>query len=249
MHKKFFWKIWLRPNPLTGKTGDDYVAGVDATGPTLRNEDIARRIVEAGSEYHYESLVDLLGRRDALVREALLKGIPVQDANVHLFPRILGKWTGAHPHYDPLKHKITFSAAPTASMRTAFREEVGIDILGSKPDGGAYIDRVTDTETGLVNSVLTPNGGIIIQGTKIKITPTDTPATGIFFINEEGEETRVEGRLIANGRHKLIARIPLLPEGRYTLKITTHYTGFRPLQLPRDIFYPHALRVGPTPTP
>lgn len=40
-----FWKVWLKPNLLTKDVDNDYIAEVLTSKQTLRNEDIARRIV------------------------------------------------------------------------------------------------------------------------------------------------------------------------------------------------------------
>ena len=40
-----FWKVWLKPNLLTKDVDNDYIAEVSTSKQTLRNEDIARRIV------------------------------------------------------------------------------------------------------------------------------------------------------------------------------------------------------------
>lgn len=40
-----FWKVWLKPNLLTKDVDNDYIAEVSTSKQTLRNEDIALRIV------------------------------------------------------------------------------------------------------------------------------------------------------------------------------------------------------------
>lgn len=40
-----FWKVWLKPNLLTKDVDNDYIAEVSTSKQTLRNEDIAQRIV------------------------------------------------------------------------------------------------------------------------------------------------------------------------------------------------------------
>lgn len=72
MAKKFFWKIWLRPNFLTKDVDNDYISEVSTAGNTLHNEDIAQRIVEERSELRHETIPGILGERDTIVRKALL---------------------------------------------------------------------------------------------------------------------------------------------------------------------------------
>lgn len=40
-----YWKVWLKPNLLTKDVDNDYIAEVSTSKQTLRNEDIAERIV------------------------------------------------------------------------------------------------------------------------------------------------------------------------------------------------------------
>ena len=40
-----FWKVWLKPNLLTKDVDNDFIAEVSTSKQTLRNEDIAERIV------------------------------------------------------------------------------------------------------------------------------------------------------------------------------------------------------------
>ena len=51
-----YWKVWLTPNLLTKDIDNDYIAEVSTSKQTLRNEDIAQRIVDEGSEIKYDTL-------------------------------------------------------------------------------------------------------------------------------------------------------------------------------------------------
>ena len=54
-----FWKVWLKPNLLTKDVDNDYIAEVSTSKQTLRNEDIAQRIVDEGSEIKYDTLLSI----------------------------------------------------------------------------------------------------------------------------------------------------------------------------------------------
>ncbi len=54
------WKVWLRPNLLTKDVGNDYTAEVSTVGKTLRNENIAQRIIDEGSEIKYDILLSII---------------------------------------------------------------------------------------------------------------------------------------------------------------------------------------------
>lgn len=245
MAKKFTWKAWLRLNHLTKDVDNDYIAEVSTAGNTLRNEDVARQIVEGRSELRYDTILGVINERDAIVRNALLGGSSVQDANMHLAPRISGNWIGTHPVLNPATHKITLDAAPTTELRKALEEEVGVEILGIKADGGARIDLVTDTHSGKTDGTISAWGNIIITGEKIKIAPADEAGLGVFYVAADGTETQDDTPLTLNDPKRIICRVPGLADGTYTLKIVTrHSSGGVLLKQPRAILYELPLRVG-----
>ena len=61
-----YWKVWLRENLLTKDVDNDYIAEVSTEKNTLRNEDIARMIVEEGSEIKYDTLQSVINQHDRI---------------------------------------------------------------------------------------------------------------------------------------------------------------------------------------
>ncbi|MDR0613952.1 MAG: DUF4469 domain-containing protein [Dysgonamonadaceae bacterium] len=238
MVKRFFWKIWLRLNTLTKNVDKDYIAEVSTTGNTLHNKDIAQIIVKKRSELRYETILSILNERDAVERDALVSGLSVQSSNTHLAPRVLGNWVGADPVYDPKEHKITLDATLTVAMRKAL-EEVGVEILGKKADGGAIVGLVTDVLTGKTDGTISVGGDVIITGKKIKIAPAGEEGLGVFFVTEDGTEIPLDHPMTENNPKKIICRLPPdVTDGIYTLKIVTRYTsGITTLKTPRTILY------------
>ena len=235
-----FWQIWLRPNSLTRDTENDYVAEVSTTlRNTLHNEDLARLIVESRSEMHYETILSILQRRDALVRKILLDGKAIQDDNIHLKPRVLGSWQGVDPVFNPKEHKITVDASPTSQLRRLLRKEVRVQLLGKKTDGGARIDLVTDVSTGRTDGHITPGGNIIIRGVKIKIAPLE-PSLGVFFVASDGHVIPLDTPPAENRPRSIICSVPAgVRNGLYTLQIHTRYSSSNGILLnaPRTLVY------------
>jgi hypothetical protein len=244
MAKKHIWKLWLSPNFLTKDVENDYVAEVSTVGNTLKNADIARQIVEGRSEFRYETILSILNERDAIARNALLIGSSVQDSNIHTAPLVPGAWTGTTPVFDPEKHNITVVSVPTAELHKALSEEVGVEILGIKTDGGARIGLVTDTASGKTDGTITPSQTIVIEGEKIKVFPDDESDLGVFFVAEDGTETQVSSKLTMNDPKKIICVLPPLTVGTYTLKIVTRFSsGKTRLKEPRTMMYKLPLNV------
>jgi hypothetical protein len=241
--KEFFWKVWLRPNLLTENVENDYIAEVSTTGKTLHNEDIAKRIVDEGSEIRYDTILNILNRSDRLIREHLQQACPVQTGYCHISPRVTGSFLGANAKFNKDENKITLDMSLSAEMREALTH-VSVEILGTK-DSGAYIGLVTDASTGKTDGTVTIDADIIIEGNKLKIAPDQEAGLGVFFENDQAELIPVEHRLIQNDPKKIIARVPSLRSGTYKLKIVTRFTsGGKPLNLPRTLIYDLPLEVN-----
>lgn len=222
MAKEHQWDVYLRPNGLTKDDENDCIADVLTRLQTRRNEDVANRIVAAGSELRKETIVAVLNRRDEEVRDILLSGCSFMDGLVQISPRVAGVWANAGSPFDPAAHKRTVDLVPTAAFREAL-EGVGVRVLGTKASG-AEITLITDTATGRTDGTLTIGDDISIEGSKIKVDEADA-AQGVFIVDSTGAEHKVTRRLSVNKPSQLIARVPAdVPEGACTVVVRTKYT-------------------------
>ena len=96
-----FWKVWLKPNLLTKDVDNDYIAEVSTSKQTLRNEDIAQRIVDEGSEIKYDTLLSIINQHDRIIREAVCDGYSVLTGVAQFSPRVTGNWLGKSANFDP----------------------------------------------------------------------------------------------------------------------------------------------------
>lgn len=191
-----YWKVWLTPNLLTKDVDNDYIAEVSTSKHTLRNEDIAQRIVAEGSEIKYDTLLSIINQHDRIIREAVCDGYSVLTGVGQYSPRVTGNWIGKNANFDPAVNKLTLDMVLSKEMRNAL-SVVGVEVLGVKESGGAEIGLVTDTATGNTDGSITPGDDILIEGTKIKIAGNEETC-GVYFVRRgaEGETVRkVERRL------------------------------------------------------
>ena len=222
-----FWKVWLKPNLLTKDVDNDYIAEVSTSKQTLRNEDIAQRIVDEGSEIKYDTLLSIINQHDRIIREAVCDGYSVLTGVAQFSPRVTGNWLGKSANFDPSTNKLTLDMVLSKEMRDAL-STVGVEVLGVKESGGE---------------------DILIEGTKIKIVG-DEEMCGVFFVLRGAEtETirKVDRRLTQNLPSSIIARVPAdLEPGEYTLRIVTQFTnsGSTLLKEPRTIEYDMPLMIS-----
>jgi len=241
---KFLWKVWLKINLLTKDVDNDYIAEVSTIGTTKRNEDIAETIIEEGSEIKYDTLLNILNQSDRIKRRMLQSGNSVQDGVSHISPRVSGSWLGSSANFDPKVQKITLDMFPCTEMRAAL-EQVGVEVLGVK-NSGAFIGLVTNTLDGETSGYVNLNEDIMIEGDKLKIMPEDDSSLGVFFVDIDGQEFRVDRRLTQNDPKKIIARVPeYINPAEYTLRIKTRFSNSQQLlKEPRIIDYERMLFVN-----
>ena len=239
---KFLWKVWLRINLLIA--GNKYSAAVSTVSrKALRNSDLARLLIAERSEIKYETLLYILDQIDRIIREQVQLGNSVLTGTAQFTPRITGVWDSPNAKFNPAIHKIGLHIIPSAEMRAAFKD-ISVEVLGVK-DGGAFIGLITDTTTGLADGTMTSGDDIMIEGEKIRVLPEGDAGLGVFFVNSEGEEIPVTRRLTQNDPKKILARVPELPAGQYTLRVITRYTsGTVLLKEPRIIDYDRPLVVN-----
>ena len=247
MAKKFLWKLWLRLNLMTKDVDNDYYAEVSTAGHTMRNEDLAQRIIDEGSEIKFDTLLSIFNHGDRLKREALLAGTSVLDGIAHYAPRVTGNWVGATHRFDPDAHRLTLDISPTVEMRKALAEEVDVEVLGIR-DSGAYIGLVTDLSNGKADGKLHRGTPFAIEGNKIKVYPVGDDRLGVFLRNAGQPATpavKIATRLIQNDPKRIVALLPAdLATGAYELTVVTRFTNSRSmLNDPRTIAYAETLTV------
>lgn len=231
-----YWQFFLRDNPLTKDDTNDCIAEIATAPKTLRAEDIAKEIKRRGSELEYETILSVISQHNRLIIEYILDGHSVMTDICQMTPRITGLFASSEAQFDAKIHKLTLDIVLSAGMRESLKK-VKTTNLGPKRDV-ARIGLVTDTVTGLTTGTITPNDDIRIDGDRIKIVG-DENTTGVFFIAEDGTATKVTRRLTQNDPKTILARVPALTAGRYTLRIVTNYShGGTLLKEPRTLEYP-----------
>ena len=113
-----------------------------------------------------------------------------------------------------------------------------------------YVSGTTDAATRATDRTATPGYPFTVEGNYLKLVGDD-PTVGIYLVNEEGEETRIDPAMVAvNEPKKLVFIIPATVEaGTYTLRIVTQYSGGNTASLrktPRIV--ESTVYIGVTPT-
>ncbi|WP_293667685.1 DNA-binding domain-containing protein [uncultured Parabacteroides sp.] len=231
----------LYDNALTEKKGD-YVGKVAITG-SIRNPEIANRIVTKRSEYRLETIVNILDLADQEKVIALAEGKSVVDGVGQLLPNTIGSFDGEKAPFDKTKHKLSVAFTMGKALRDALSK---ITVATRTASTGITVNTVLDSMTGEVNGLITPLSNVVISGVNVRVAGDD-PSNGVFFTKTGGTAQPV--RLIThNNPSQLTVLLPELEDGEYTLSITTQYGSSNKLvKEPRTCTFPVLLYVGKKP--
>lgn len=243
--KEHYWEFTLRDNPLTQDNTEDCIAEVKSGPKTLRKEDMAKEIKRTGSELKYQTILSITSQDSEMVLDALLDGNSVITDLWQITPRIIGPFENARAQFDPAIHHLTFDIVPTKMVREALKK-VKVLNKGAK-DVVARIILVMDAITKAIDAALVPGKYIRIEGERIKIVGNEA-VVGVFFVSEDGTKTvKADTGYIQNDPSYVVACVPALDNGNYTLRIVTQFSQSTTiLKEARTIEYAKTLVVGPT---
>ena len=222
---------------------------------TERPNDYAAQTVPTRS-YDKNAVIDLILRRGTLLTRtdvlAVFNGLEetladiVKDGgtiNLPLFNTsfsISGVFDGPMDSFDSSRHRLNVNLTKGTLLRKAESEVrfAKTDTVTPQPS----IVEVRDAVSGATNEALTPGGVIQLWGANLKIAG-DNEANGLWFVPETGDAVKAEV-VVTNKPSQLIAMIPALAAGNYTVRVVTQSTGGGVLlKTPRSYVFERTLVV------
>lgn len=228
----------LTENLLTERA-DDYTAQVQ---PLRSNdkEDIIERMLQRGTSLTRTDLLAVLNLFDEVIAETIESG---EVVNLPLFNTsfsISGVFEGATDSFDANRHKLNVNLSKGTLLRQA-EGKISLQKTTAVAPQPVILE-VKDSVSGKTNEVLTPGGVAEIHGNNIKIAGDDA-SCGLWFVPSTGEALKA-GVLVQNKPSAIIAMIPSLPAGTYTVKVITQYSGGSLLKSPRTCIFTKTLTVA-----
>jgi hypothetical protein len=208
---------FLTDNHLTPDP-DDQVA-IPANVRSYTDEGIIDRILQRGTTL---TRADLLASIQAYQAE---HGYIVDEGNgfntglINAGPSITGKFNGVTDSYDHSRHNLRYGVNFSKSVRERIGKVKMTKVQA--PVTGPIITAIKDSLSDLTDGTLSAGGVLDIAGSRLKVYP-DIPEDGVYFIASDGTEYKAS-TLVENKPSRLIAMIPTLPAGSYTLEVRTHY--------------------------
>lgn len=209
-------------NPLT-EDPNDFTLKVKA-GNMVTTEDIAKALQAEGCEFQLETLIDILNRGDRIIRNKLLSGFSVGTGVFYAYPSVSGVWRDKNETFDDKRHKVGVNFQLSAALREGVKQ-VGVEVLGVS-SAGPEITSVTDTWTGEVSGLITPDEVVNVKGRNIQIAG-ENEGNGLRFIRvDDNSVVAVDmRRLTVNNPSALSFRVPKLAPGDYYLEVTTQFSA------------------------
>ena len=220
----YFWKIWLWMNKSGKDISTEQCAVLSTQDIVKSNKDIAEQLAKEGVEVNYGTLTYIIDQYDRIVRNMVCEGYTVKTNNVQFTPELSGDWSINSLKFDSEKHKCSVRCTPSPEMQRALGF-VGVKVLGFK-NASSYISQITDVTSGEVNSVISRNGNIIIEGSGIEAMASDgTTDNCIFLVKEDKNMIDISNRILTNTTNRIVLRIPSnLEIGKYHLLIYTFHS-------------------------
>lgn len=221
---------------------------------TERPDDYAAQTIVEGS-YDKEAIINLMLQRGTLATrtdmlavlnlfEEVITGL-IQNGgtiNLPLFNTsfsISGVFDGPMDIFDGGRHKLNVNLSKGILLRDA-EAKVKFEKTSTIAPAPSIVE-VKDVGSGKTNETLTPGGVVQLWGSQLRIAG-DHADVGLWFVPETGEAIKAS-LLITNKPASLIAMIPPLAQGVYSVKVVSQYTGGNLLKTPRVSFANKKLRV------
>lgn len=221
--------LQIKDNTITSQDPTDKLFEVFPQG-TLSQEAIIEEIVETlGGDFHYIKCALL--KEKQIIKRALLMGKRV--SNELFSAKILCRGLVSNGCWNPNVNSLYVNFQQSKELREAL-DNLSIRVMGEKQES-RYISSCRSLSAERDEGQLIAGDSVEISGKNIKVVGSH-PSVGIELINENGNNIRIaESKIIVNNPSKLILLLPNnLPEGTYTLVITTQYSrGSALLKNPR----------------
>jgi hypothetical protein len=221
----------LYDNPLTPDP-NDCTGKVQLTG-TVYNANIARTLVDRGSEVKYDTIMSILNSADGIKRESLSTGHSVIDGVAQMRPSITGRFDGQASRFNPEIHSLVVVMTPTNETNRLMAGSKAV-VIGTASTG-PMIGKVEDVYTKNVNGVITPGRNLRISGQRLRIAGSDASVGVWFIVASTSERIRLDDRdLVNNDPSELTIVVPQLAPDGYFLEVVTQSSGNSKNQLLKE---------------
>lgn len=230
-------KYFLVENFL-GESQDSFTAQVQSSG-SYDKDAIINLMLRRGNLLTRTDILAVLNGLEEVVCEIISEGGTINMPLFNSSFSISGVFDNPMDSFDGGRHKLNVNLSKGTLLRTV---EANVKFektqsIASQP----LIVEVKDSLSGISNAKLTSGGIIELFGNNIKIIGDDA-ACGLWFVPATGEAIK-SATIVRNKPASIIASIPQLPAGSYSIKVVTQFSGGSLLKTPKTYTYPKTLVV------
>ncbi|MBI9064131.1 MAG: DUF4469 domain-containing protein [Marinilabiliaceae bacterium] len=208
----------LVPNHLTDDPND--CMAVTTENETISKEAIVEQMIGKGSTITKAEALSVIEEFEYAVVDAVKSGNNVNTELFKISPSIVGVFNDSNDGFDTSRHavKINLNAGKRLSEVADQIDLRKVSITAIQPIPQKFIDLITK----VTNESFTAGQVASIRGSNLKFDAADSNQ-GIFFIDKDGNETRVDN-LIKNYPSELLFIVPaVLTTGSYEVEIRCVY--------------------------
>ena len=239
-HLKFIpmLKYSLIENLLTERP-DDYTALVQPAS-SYDKEAVIAALLRRGTSLTRTDILAVLNGIEETVTDIIETGGTINTPLICTSFSISGVFEGPLDTFDATRHKLNINITKGTLLRD-LEAKIALEKTSAVSPQPQILE-VKDSVSGKVNEILTPNGVVELFGNNIKIAG-DNADCGLWFVPDSGEALKAQV-VIQNKPSTLIAMIPALTAGTYTLKVVTQHTGGVLLKQPKICIFDKSLVVA-----
>lgn len=223
-------KVWLADNTVTTDDKTDKIFVLESTR-SVDQDFVLDRMADKNPGLHRETMSLSVNLLHEVLTELALNGYSVTTDFCHIVPQLRG--IADNNAWNPETNSIYISLTQGKKLREAIKDTT-VQILGDR-QASMYINGTQDATTRATDYTATAGRNFTLLGKNIKVAGTD-PSVGITLTSSGGTVTKLSAdMLVVNDPSKLIILLPAgLPDGEYTLTVTTQFTpGKSLLKTPR----------------
>jgi hypothetical protein len=230
----------LHENVLTERT-DDYAAQTHPAAVYAR-EQFIDLMLQRGTLVTKTDIMAVFNDMEETAGYIIESGGTINLPLFHTAFSISGVFDSALDTFDPTRHKLHVTVQKGTVLREKEKEVKPVKINAPSPQ--PQVLEVKDCLSGQVNTALTPNGVVEIDGINIKLAG-DNAAVGLYFVDALNPANAVKAEaIIHNKPSSVLAMVPgLLPNHGYRIKIVTQYSIGKVLKEPKTTIYEKTLQT------
>lgn len=215
----------LVSNHLTDDPDDCMAIATD--NDTVSVEMIIEQMVGKGSTVTPAEALSVIEEFEYAVADAIQKGNNVSTNLFKVRPSISGVFINHDDGFDPSRHVVKLNLNPGKRLNEVVNkiELKKVDITSSQP----VLQQFVNLKSHVVNETFAAGQIASIKGSLLKFDQSDDQQ-GIFFIADDGKETRVEN-VVKNKPSELLFFVPdVLTTGSFQVEVRVIYHNSKTLR-------------------